>query len=303
MRRLSVPHRGVARLKDLEDTLDALFQPLLGRAVVDMQEALTPVIRLVAACGAPQSAQLVVNQATNDLQDLVRDLWRGSGRSAARVARALYEHSVNFCEVSDNPTSADRYEAHATVAAQLEAGLEVGLHRLRGKEHKSARHALHKLGRDSKRRHDAALAQYGPSFRRDWAADNLRDRATRHGLDADYDAYRLLSAVLHGSAGGARGTVSSAYRAPVHRNGPSLELCVLAYHEGLRYFRHLAGELGKRHQDVDVAPLVAALDRLLGLWPAYRELMLAVDRRLWPTSAPAHPTAVLAVYGHRFRWY
>jgi hypothetical protein len=156
------------------------------------------------------AAATVANQAFNDFADLCYDLITCRGRPALRTARALFEHMVNYLDVSTDPEAQQRYEAHHAVAAQAEVDAEIGLNRLIGDEAKATRHALRKLGRESKQQYEEAIANYGNAFRARWAKTNLRDRANRHGLGNEYDFYRLASMVLHGSAGGVRGTLSTA---------------------------------------------------------------------------------------------
>jgi hypothetical protein len=241
---------------------------------------------------------------SNDFVDLCYDLITCRGRSALRVARSQFEHLVNFMDMLSDPDAQRRYEAHHAVAAQVEAAAEVGLDHLTGKELRSARHLLKKLARDSKSDYDAAITQYGSGFRANWASGNLRDRATRYGLDREYEFYRLASMVLHGSAGGAKGTLSTAYPLPVQRTGPSLQLCPPAYLKGLTYFRKLVEHTTVELPSVPGAALRTALDRSLDVWPEYRRLITNWDSRLWPKDLPLGHYAILAVSrGNRRRWY
>jgi Family of unknown function (DUF5677) len=259
---------------------------------------------LFTAADQNQAAATVADQAINDFVDLCYDLLTCRGRSALRVARSQFEHLVNFMDVLSDPDAQRRYEAHHAVAAQVEAAAEVGLDHLTGKELRSARHLLRKLGRDSKSDYDAATAQYGSSFRANWASGSLRDRATKYGLDGEYEFYRLASMVLHGSAGGAKGTLSTAYPLPVHRTGPSLQLCPPAYLKGLTYFGKLVEHTTVRLPSVPGAASLTALDRSLEVWPEYKRLITDWDNRLWPKDLPLGQYAILAVSrGNRRRWY
>jgi hypothetical protein len=151
------------------------------------------------------------------------------------------------------------------------------------------------------------IAQYGSSFRANWASASLRDRATKYGLGHEYEFYRLASMVLHGSAGGAKGTLSTAYPLPVQRTGPSLQLCPPAYVQGLTYFRGLVERAMNDLPGVTGAPLLTLLDKSLEVWPEYRRLLTKWDEELWPEDIQdvgIGPYAILAVSrGNRRRWY
>jgi hypothetical protein len=160
------------------------------------------------------------------------------------------------------------------------------------------------VNRDSKADYDAALARYGSSFRATWASANLRDRSTKYGLDSEYRFYRLASMVLHGSAGGAKGTLSTSYPKPVQRTGPSLQLCPPAYVKGLVYFRRLAERAESGLPGVSSAALLTALDGALELWPEYRRLLMEWDEGYWPQGIPIGQYAIMAVgRGNSRRWY
>jgi hypothetical protein len=250
------------------------------------------------------AAATIANQAFNDFVDLSYDLLTCRGRPALRAARALFEHMINYLDVTMDPEAQRRYETHHAVAAQVEADAAIGLNRLIGDEAKAARHTLRKLSRESKLQYEEALGLYGSGFRARWARSDLRDRANRHGLDHEYSFYRLASMVLHGSAGGARGTLSAAYFAPVHRTGPALQLCPPAYLKGLSYFRTFIEHAGAIAPEGTTNRVIDALTNALALWPEYRRVLIALDDRTWPKKAPAGPMALMAISRHnRRRWY
>jgi hypothetical protein len=231
------------------------------------------------------AAATVANQSFNDFADLCYDLITCRGRPALRTARALFEHMINYLDVSTDPEAQQRYEAHHAVAAQVEADAAIGLNRLIGDEAKATRHALRKLRRESKRQYDEAIASYGNAFKARWARTDLRDRANRHGLGKEYDFYRLASMVLHGSAGGARGTLSAAYFAPVHRTGPALQLCPPAYLKGLSYFRTFIEHAGTMTPEGTTNRVIDALTNALAIWPEYWRILTKLDDRTWPSAA------------------
>lgn len=249
-----------------------------------------------------QAAVIVGNHSFNDYDSFSGSLISGDGRSAARTARSLFEHLVNYCEVSSSRVAAERYLAHSAVTADLLGNLTHGLNRLSGKKQKQERNRLAKLRRDSTPLLRSAMSRFGTGFRRDWSARNLYDRAKAHGYENHYDTYRLLSQVTHGSRGGILGSHSTISGRTVHRIGPSLDLAILSYLEGFTFFRQLSFEMGA-HQNFDTHELVAALDSALGYWPTYREALLAVDRQIWPSMPPPGPVAIMALYPNgRVRW-
>jgi hypothetical protein len=287
----------------LEDRL-AELAPELGEQVQDVLWSLAIYGSLWTERAASHAAALVVNQAVNDAQDMLSDLCRLRGRPATRAARALVEHAVNLHAVLTSGEAADRYYRHRSVGSTVEARAGFGLDRLQGNERRAEVHRLRKLERDGGAALEAAIAKYGRGYLRGWAAANLHDRAEAAGLLDLYDYYRFSSMVLHGAAGGAAGTVSTAQEESVHRVGPSLVLCVTAYHEGIRALDRTVQQLQGVRRDLDVTPLRDALADLLDYWPTYRRAVLAMDHHLWPREAPPHPVTVLCVFRSReTRWY
>ncbi|MFD7864109.1 DUF5677 domain-containing protein [Streptomyces sp. NPDC059783] len=250
-----------------------------------------------------QSATVVGNHAFNDLDSFIDGLLSGDGRSAARAARSLFEHLVNYCEVMSSPEAAERYMEHKTVTADLIGNLTHGLHYLKGTPHKRERGRLAKLKRDSLQPLKEALSRFGTQFRRDWSSRNLYDRAAAHGHASHYDTYRLLSQVTHGSCGGVLGSRTAIAGQIVHRTGPSLELAVLSYLEGFTFFREFAREIGTR-QHIEALNLIESIEALLSYWPKYRQALTEIDGLLWPESPPAGPIAIVAIYPNgRARWF
>jgi hypothetical protein len=266
-------------------------------------EELHVVTRLFFTEATNKSAAIVGNHAFNDFDGLIDSLLSGDGRAAARVSRSLYEHLVNYCEVMSSTAAAERYIDHRAVTAELLGDMTHGLPHLKGVEQKRERVRLAKLKRDSLNDLKSALLKFGNSFRRDWSSCNLRDRAVKHGYADKYDTYRLLSQVTHGSCGGVLGNYSSISGATVHRTGPSLDLAVLSYLEGLTFFRDFTKEIEAR-QGLDTRQLTISLNKLLSYWPTYRKVLRVIDRRLWPSSPPPSPTPIMALYPNgRIRWF
>jgi hypothetical protein len=290
------------------ETFDGIRQqlarevPMFGYVMQHVHIEILLAARRVNQLAAHEAVQQIFNQAANDFTDLLFDLDSARGRPATRAARALVEHMVNILDVLSDDSVAQQYVDHEAVIPGLEARAAIGLNLLEGGEHRAERHRLKKLARDSKEREGKVLKQYGTAFRRSWNSENLYDRASRHGVLDSYDYYRLASAVLHGSSGGQRGTVSTVSGLTVRRLGPALGLLPPAYCEGVRAFQRILTSL--RPLGLETAALDEGLEGLLRGWPFYRSAILRVDKRLWPDEPPESPVAVLAVArsGKR-RWY
>lgn len=253
------------------------------------------------------SKSLIGNQSINDFVDLCFELLYGRGRPALRVARALFEHHVNLLDVTRNSDYAQRYKDHQAIAAIVESEGEFGVEYLASsKDKRIQRHILRKLDKESRNEYMKAIASYGSTFRRQWSPMTLADRATQHGLARDYEFYRFASIVLHGSAGGTKGTVVAPprYERPVHRTGPALSLCPLAYLYGVRFFRLTVIELSVGQLTASGKSLVARLDEILNDWPEYRSAIHRIDRGIWPSAEPFGLVSIMAVDRRKsVRWF
>lgn len=145
------------------------------------------------------AVRLIVNQAVADVNDLLRDIDRGAGRSAMRASRVVIEHAVNLRTVLDSPDSSERYTAHLHHGPVLAENLAIGLRHLSKKEARSERHRLHKHARESRPALDEAVRKFGNGFLRQWHPSNLHDRAQKQGQAALYEFYRYASLTMHGS--------------------------------------------------------------------------------------------------------
>ncbi|MGW7333043.1 DUF5677 domain-containing protein [Streptomyces sp. NPDC054840] len=294
--------RGFATQHETQAALHRMLdhlQPVLSRMI----EQVAVVGRLFFTNTENKAGQIIANHALNDFRSLLDRLYDGEGRDAARASRSLYEHLVNYCEVMSDDDSAERYLAHRAVTAELLGELSNGLGLLKGSDLKSERSRLYKMKRDSVNELKSALALYGPRFRRDWAKRNLRERAIAHGYGSQYDVYKVLSQVTHGSAGGVLGTFGDVMGAKVHRTGPSLDLAVLAYLEGISFFRDFISEVHDRSA-LDCREALSEINRAISIWPAYRYALKAVDRALWPVKPPLGPVALIAMYpSGKIRWF
>ncbi|MEU2455875.1 DUF5677 domain-containing protein [Streptomyces sp. NPDC012765] len=300
--RVSPSERGFALRHEIRGALQSQLE-LLQPVISQMLDEMNVVIRVFFTKEENKAALIIGNHAWNDFQSLLDRLFEGEGRDAARASRSLYEHLVNYCEVMGDAEAAERYLAHREVTAELLGNLTRGVALLKGSDHKKERTRLARMKRDASAQLRTALARFGPQFKRDWSRRNLRDRASAHGYGGGYDVYRLLSQVTHGSAGGVLGTYADVTGRTVHRTGPSLDLAVLAYLEGISFFCDFVKEV-ERRSSINCSELVAALDRVISYWPVYRYLLQTLDRTLWPTTPPLGPVALLAMYPTgKMRWY
>ncbi|MEU9236848.1 DUF5677 domain-containing protein [Streptomyces subrutilus] len=250
-----------------------------------------------------RACSTIYNHAVNDFTLLLALLWGGDGRNAVRAARSLYEHLVNYCFVSSDSGAAARYMGHEAVTHQIIAKSRKWLNMLSGAERRREEYRLAKLNRDSTKPYQAMLDTHGSKFIGDWARLDLYSRARLFGLEGDYDTYRLFSQVTHGSTGGVLGTVRSAEGQVVHRMGPSLELAIMAFPEGVSYFMELAERVDSLN-GVPSVELVAALRALRNKWPEYRKACKDIDGYLWPEGPPASAMAIIGIFpGGRVRWY
>ncbi|MFJ9243043.1 DUF5677 domain-containing protein [Streptomyces sp. NPDC101776] len=250
-----------------------------------------------------QARTSIFNHAINDFSSLIDQLQEGDGRNCARTSRSLYEHLVNYCWVTAHEEAKERYIAHASVTLELLAKMRRGAMLLSSVQRKRELHRLNKIERSNRSKLAATYKQYGKSFARDWAAVSLRERAELCGFGSSYDTYKLLSQVTHGSFGGTLGTRREGQGLPIHRVGPSLELAVLAYPEGLSFFRDLCRRI-EIIDGVDACELVDAINLLIQAWPIYKGACEWLDKQLWPNSPPPRPTSILALYpGGGARWF
>jgi len=245
----------------------------------------------------------IVGQATNDFLDLVLEAMSGRGRPAARSSRALYEHIVNLRWVTNDVDQAQRYCDHAAIGDLLDLDLNTPTEeQYTGVTRKRARHWRKKLERRIRPAAAAVLGTYGESFRRSWTQANLRDRASAVDLASDYDLYRLLSAVIHGSAGGDLGQRQEIGGRQVVRTGPAVALCPLALRTGLGWYRMIVDEVAAALGSGATDGLATALDRLAADLPTHESLCHLVDAELWPHEPPQSAVFLRVEVGGQWRW-
>lgn len=244
---------------------------------------------------AEHATSFITAQAANDFNDLLSDCTYGRGRPALRAARSLFELLVTARDVWASQTDAERYLDHEVVGNRIAAGLRFETERLSGKERQVDEHERKKLLRESNAQHADVIRRYGTSFEARWASTDLRTRASSHGLDDDYDAYRLGSIILHGAAGGVLGLAKELRGSRVYRTGPAFSIAPLALLLGIKWFDELVGFIGPKMAEHPAKDLRAILQALRRAWPAYRRALLDLDSDAWPDPPPAPPVALLAI--------
>lgn len=291
------------RDSDLEFIISSSLQSVHEK-FNEVQASLLPVVRWFFGASLRPEVYAVGNNVINDFHELLDALSNGSGRTAARTARSIFELVVTFCEVCDNLESGIRYSRHTSVTAQLQARVKTGLSTLSGRELSIESRRLANLKRDSEKDYKNAVHDYGSTFDKGWSQANFYDLCKKYGKDPLYDVYRLLSQVTHGSHGGIMGTYREMQGSGVHRTGRSLELAILAYYHGIYFFRDFIAELSTRLKDIDTRLLLQRLDETLALWPEYRRMMTKIDAILWPTEPPPGVVALVKAYETgALRWF
>jgi hypothetical protein len=253
----------------------------------------------------PGGIPVVLSQALNDYLDVLFDINAGRGRSALRGARALFELLVTGMDIMTDKTLEQRYMDHESVISQLEAAMEFEADRLPKRPRKEDARRRQRLAKSSQADFASAIEKYGKAFKRRWAPHNLATRARKYGLEKDYDFYRLSSAVLHGSSGGALGIRKVIQDETVHRTGMALLLCPLAFLQALRYFDMLVEAYAKQYSATFTTDLRSAIAEALKLWPKYRRAIHRLDLSLWPKSPPPNllPYLVATSSPREQKWF
>lgn len=248
---------------------------------------------------------MVLNHFTNDARILLLRVLDGDGRSAARAARAIFEELVTWVEVSSSPVAAERYTMHEAVTADLLSRRRPGLDLLTQSAGRAEARRLRDRAKKLRPTLDSAIKRFGSGFRRNWSADTLFAAAERHGLADEYDGYRILSGVMHGSSGVLLGTRRTRGDDVVHRLGPDFELSGLAYIEGLRWVRMFLERLPSAERAPwDDIELLDRVDALIAGYPAVLSTLREIDKSTWPAAAMPAPVAVMAFYPRGVeRWY
>lgn len=260
----------------------------------EMLEALRPTLMRVherANYDDPREHAMswIVNQAVNDLLDVVADCIAGRGRSATRGARSLFEHAVNLAWVLDpnNSGEAERYVDHSVIGRALELDLDpFDETEFAGGERKTVRHAYKKYERRVRRESQAAIARHGEWFKRSWTRRTLRDRAEAVGLGDMYDQYRLLSAVTHGTAGADRWQRrEDSSGPPTLRTGPAIAACPVALGLSVSWFIRIIDAIEGETGAATVSRIRKVVEELEEVVPAHREACWWLDGIIWPDGS------------------
>ena len=273
--------------------------PDFEQAASDAISALHP-LSIDVHSGTAGALSVLVNQATNDFLDLLYDLLVGRGRSALRTTRSLLEHLVTSRDLLTDRHLEERYLDHRFVVEAIAATLDLGDEQFSGKELLAARHRRRTWQRDSARAADEVTKKYG-SFAQ-WNPASLLDRATAHGVGRYYEFYRYASGLLHGSSGAVAGTMIERDGRSIHRLGPALAVCPIAYRYGVEIFRLFLEGMTASIPDARLAlPTVDALTRM---WPQYLAALEEIGDEMWPEEALPGLVSVIRIHalGH-LEWF
>lgn len=272
--------------------------------IEDFPAAITQRISGIYTSLENDACKLILTAAVNDVMHLVERAYRLDGRSAAYSARSLFEHLVNFCDVSRSVVNtSERYKDHRYITQQHVANHRQALILLSSKERREEEKQLDRLATQVALRADEAVGNYGKAFKRQWADGSLYDRAKTHDLEEGYAGYRILSAVIHGSSGSLAGITKIIADTDVHRTGPDLELASLSWVEGLVSFLGLADELVAMTDSWEAREIQGRTANLIRFWPDVRRELRRIDKQLWPKSPPTGFMALVAFYPGGRKWY
>ncbi|WP_282856967.1 DUF5677 domain-containing protein [Pseudoclavibacter helvolus] len=251
------------------------------------------------------AARMILTAAINDAMSLIAHMDRLEGRSAAHSARGLFEHLINFIDVDQSAVNTPtRYLDHRHITEERVAQRRWYLSLLPKKDARKEATRLDRLNRHSSREAKTAVAAYGTGFKRSWAQGSLKDRATAYGYADDYEAYRILSAVIHGSSGAMSGIVRNQDGMSVFRIGPDLDLAATAYIEGMKSTLSFFTVVFASTDRPEAESMRTATEQLLKHSATIRNELRAIDRSAWPKVPDFPPMAVVAVYrGGVERWF
>ncbi|WP_431842077.1 DUF5677 domain-containing protein [Calidifontibacter indicus] len=242
----------------------------------------------------------ITSHACNDLQLLLHQTVGGDGRSAARTARAMYEHAVGIRYLSHSPDAPRRYLDHAVVYAYRLAGVDTSS-RLDKRYRTRDQKLRAKLKRQVQTAYDDALNQWTTDFRRRWSGKDLRDMAKTVGMEDDYEAYAVLSGMTHGTAGGLKGTTQRISGSVVHRLGPDLEILPTAFLLGLQWWRSIAEMKPEGNARTQI---LSTTDDLLGRYTTLYDQARRLDKQTWPTTALDRMRPMVFVWpSGKVKWY
>lgn len=306
---------GAARRADEEPDHYLQFPPfaeLVGKEETSLLEAYPSfvaqvLVQYVRQVGASRSARIAIHHLANDLLSLFNEVMDYDGRAAARTARAIFESAVNVAEVVASPELGRRYLSHESVVMVQIAEHRLGLALLEDTEAGQEEGRLEAILQEHSPRRQAAVDEFGPRFEKEWHPTNLRERCRFLGWEERYRGYQILSAIMHGSAGGLLGNRRVTEHDTILRLGRSLEVIPVALLESLQSVDALFRHIRRTWPDFDSATADAVLEAtsdLVNIWPTLRLALLDLDDSLWPEVGPSDPVAVLGLFpGGKQRWY
>lgn len=115
--------------------------------------------------------------------------------------------------------------------------------------------------------------------------ETIHFRSNVYGLVGEYEAYRVLSGVVHGDAGGLLGLTKKTASGMIHRLGPDLSLALLALLYGFRWLTKFAEAVEVAHPFPAVVDLRRSTEELVNLFPHLVVTCRRVDNLVWPVSA------------------
>lgn len=292
------------------------YVDVLAREAPDFADGCRQVFaRLVVAVGpmmttetGGRAARLITSLSVSDFDDLCRDVGNGSGRAAMRSARTLIEHTINLATVLGSEEDATRYLRHlerGKILLSETPFLSAGLER---RTAMSVEHGQRKMAREAQTVWRDALADYGPTFKRQWDRQSLASRSEQHGLDELYEAYRLGSSVTHGSAAGSfghfyvmDGDIGS------FAMGRSAQLVPLALMLGCQAQFTILDLLEQADPEFDMTGAKSSLSSLLGkyyrtIWRISKDSTSKVVEN-WQAERDGTTAIMTFSRGGRRRWY
>lgn len=275
-----------AYIRESQELANALLAaiPELDEAAAATRDAIADWIGIVIhAPNAAAGVSLAAAQSVNEMMDLLVECVNGRGRPALKSCRSLFELMLTMKDVIADPVARERYEDHRWVIFQQVADLEG----VRTPRRKGDAHHRKKIQRWVKPEYDRVISKYGSRFRLGWREETIAAAASRHGLAAEYEFYRLASGVLHGSSGGVIGQYVldriHGTPAPVYRTGAALALCPDAFERGTRYFRTMVLDTEAVVGTGGTADALLACSRLLQVAQTYRDYFQGLDEQWWET--------------------
>lgn len=287
-------------------------ESLWERLPADVGDDVNTWIRTAAIASAalyvelPTDAEkMVMTAMINDATSLVVHVGRFDGRSAAHCARAAFEHLVNALDLASSPINThQRYLGHQAITTSQVASRRWYLRLLSKPAQVKESRRLDKLARKTAADLKRVVQTYGSSFKKGWASGTLFDRATAHGLRDEYEGYRILSAVIHGSSRGMAGIVRHVNGSSVFRIGSDLDLAAIAWIEGIQAVLHYFEALVAQTQRPEAVAIRRATERMLAHTEVVRAELRRIDQEMWPAVPDLPPTAVLAIHrGGKERWF